>query len=1140
LRACPFCLSSFQDDVRFCPFHGHELTQVADLTLDEGDHVVGYRLERRLQQDALGTLFRVTKDKRTFALRVLHPHRGIDPTRTERLLADLKALRTIQHPAIARIPHAERTDDGLVLIFQEWIEGDPLPDLLQKHQRFSQQAAIPIARQLLDALDALHKLDLVHGALTPEALFIERTTNGKRILRVTNAALWRVLLPPSPHEIVGDNPALFTGFADYLSPEAIQGHQPSPTSDVYAVSALLYHLLTGKAPFAAPPPVAFRRHLQEDPLPVQLACPEATFAEGLQDIIALGLAKKEDERFQSTKAFAVALASIAPPSPDEEDGFLPDDVPGHANADLEPILAGLEQKPPLGSETESATRHDLSPPNFVTTNTLELPRAPTYDEHQDEALAASTPDDTEVATDDDSHRQEPRQTALMSAPSFLDDEGGEGDGVADADTATADTATADTATADTATADTATTDTTTTDTATTDTATTDTATADTATADTATTDTATTDTATADTATADTATTDKAAADAATAEDLSPTLPAQVVVQREHELKRGFRTGEQPILDDLRLQAQAATRERDPEEKAALPNAAAKTTPPTSSKTKKGAKGGHTKSGQERKITPAQPRQVEDASALDPIDLSSDPADDDGWFSAKGGDDLPSVAFDYEADEQAKRASRITLAIVIGAVLILCGIFVAFLLFSTDEGSAPGEDAEAQRKAAQLESTLRAFHQALDNGDFGASHSAHLLLMDLRALTTQSDYEEHRALFLTRGDTLASDYESRADTAQSYFDTLRLQQLGQAFHVLALGAWVQCRLQAATQPQNPAAPPLACPRQGLLRSGHATLQGFAVGAAQRVRTLDDARRFHAAWGQARLIRGHLAAFEPDPARASAHQALALEAEMHLRFFDDLLAAAGPTALAAPALTPDALVDASATPEPATPAAPDESTAPEQATPAPTPDPTPTPLTPDPEPPPAELPAEPTPDPTVAQALLPPPAEDTATPTPAPEDEATASRPTPVDPKEKTSTERSTSRTQATKAATPTSAEWVSQGFRHLQAKERDQAKEAFEAALALSPKHARATFGLGELYWDLRDFEKAAEFYREAAALAKNEASYLIKLGNSYIKLQRFADALAAYEEAATLARDDNTRDAALKGVEIAKRRLGL
>jgi serine/threonine-protein kinase len=152
---------------------------------------------------------------------------------------------------------------------------------------------------ICDALDNLHKHGVVHRDLKPENIMV---CDGDRIKIID----FGIALKEDARRItqVGITPAL--GTPDYISPEQVMGKHGDQRSDVYALGAMLYEMLTGQPPFMGPSPLAvMNERLLTDPVPARELNPEIPAA--VEEILFRAMARDPRHRYATASDMAWEL-----------------------------------------------------------------------------------------------------------------------------------------------------------------------------------------------------------------------------------------------------------------------------------------------------------------------------------------------------------------------------------------------------------------------------------------------------------------------------------------------------------------------------------------------------------------------------------------------------------------------------------------------------------------------------------------------------------------------------------------------------------------------------------------------------------------------------------------------------------------
>jgi serine/threonine-protein kinase len=209
----------------------------------------------------MGEVYRArdTKLAREVAIKVLPTSVTSDPERLARFTREAQVLAALNHPNIAGIYHLEDTRDGPAIVM-ELIEGETLADRIARGA-IPIDEALPIARQIAEALEAAHEQGIIHRDLKPANIKVRSDGTVKVLdfglakLAETNPAAPAnpALLSMSP---TITSPALMSGVgvllgtAAYMSPEQAKGKLADKRSDIWAFGCVLYEMLTAKRAFA--------------------------------------------------------------------------------------------------------------------------------------------------------------------------------------------------------------------------------------------------------------------------------------------------------------------------------------------------------------------------------------------------------------------------------------------------------------------------------------------------------------------------------------------------------------------------------------------------------------------------------------------------------------------------------------------------------------------------------------------------------------------------------------------------------------------------------------------------------------------------------------------------------------------------
>jgi eukaryotic-like serine/threonine-protein kinase len=227
------------------------------MTIGPGARLGPYEVTALIGEGGMGKVWRAhhTGLKRDDALKVLPDAFASDPDRLARFRREAQVLASLNHPNIAHVYGLEQSDDVQALVM-ELVEGPTLADRIAQGP-ISVDEALPIAKQIAEALEAAHERGIIHRDLKPAN--IKLRPDGT--VKVLDFGLAKALEPISARVDATasptiTSPAMMTGVgmllgtAAYMSPEQARGKAVDKRSDIWAFGCVLYEMLTGKRAFA--------------------------------------------------------------------------------------------------------------------------------------------------------------------------------------------------------------------------------------------------------------------------------------------------------------------------------------------------------------------------------------------------------------------------------------------------------------------------------------------------------------------------------------------------------------------------------------------------------------------------------------------------------------------------------------------------------------------------------------------------------------------------------------------------------------------------------------------------------------------------------------------------------------------------
>jgi serine/threonine protein kinase len=276
-----------------------------------GTQIAHYRMIRRIGAGGMGEVY-LAQDlrlDRQVAIKILPAADLVDESARKRLLREALAAASLDHPFICKIFDAG-DDGGQPFIAMEYVDGTTLKDRIAR-DRMPLTAALRLASEIAEALDAAHRKGIVHRDLKPANVMVAADGHVK-VMDFGVAA--RVSLPEdagtiSAITVRGET----TGTLAYMSPEQLRGDQVDARSDVFAFGVLLYEMLTGTHPFLRPTqPATAAAILNDTPSPLNQYIDHPPPL--LDHILTRLLAKSPDDRHPSLRETQLELGAVLDPS----------------------------------------------------------------------------------------------------------------------------------------------------------------------------------------------------------------------------------------------------------------------------------------------------------------------------------------------------------------------------------------------------------------------------------------------------------------------------------------------------------------------------------------------------------------------------------------------------------------------------------------------------------------------------------------------------------------------------------------------------------------------------------------------------------------------------------------------------------
>jgi len=282
----------------------------------EGEILAGkYRVERVLGRGGMGVVVaarHVDLDD-LVALKFLLPEALSDPDSVTRFLKEARASVRIKSEHVARVHDVGTLESGAPYIVMEYLEGSDLAAVLRNRGPCAVEDAVDYLAQACEAMAGAHSMGIVHRDLKPSNLMLVHRSDGSECVKVLDFGISKVLHDGGTSSSNRMTRSLtLLGSPSYMSPEQMMSTRDvDARTDIWALGAILYELLTGCLPFEGEtlPAISVLIATQE-PAPIRQLRPEVP--PGLEAVATRCLAKKPDHRFANVGELAAALAPFAP------------------------------------------------------------------------------------------------------------------------------------------------------------------------------------------------------------------------------------------------------------------------------------------------------------------------------------------------------------------------------------------------------------------------------------------------------------------------------------------------------------------------------------------------------------------------------------------------------------------------------------------------------------------------------------------------------------------------------------------------------------------------------------------------------------------------------------------------------------
>jgi serine/threonine protein kinase len=301
------------------------------------DPLLGRVLADKLRVDALigrgsmGVVYRAKHLtlKRDVAVKIMRVHAQTDPKYAKRFKREAETAFKLDHPNVLRVLDFGQEPDGLLYMAMEFVDGKNLLETLAEDFPLKSERVSNIVSQILAGVAAAHDAGVVHRDLKPENVMIVRAKDDDganvELVRVCDfgvarliddepdvglSSLGKMQRSTSSWTTTLTKQGMTVGTPNYMAPEQALGQAADARTDVYAVGAILFQLLTNRIPFDGATPLQVMLKQIEMPAP-QPSSIVANVDAHLERICLKALRKKPDARYQTAREMRARLRAMS-------------------------------------------------------------------------------------------------------------------------------------------------------------------------------------------------------------------------------------------------------------------------------------------------------------------------------------------------------------------------------------------------------------------------------------------------------------------------------------------------------------------------------------------------------------------------------------------------------------------------------------------------------------------------------------------------------------------------------------------------------------------------------------------------------------------------------------------------------------
>lgn len=313
-RACTRCGAPYRNDFARCPVDGAEIADLDDDPLI-GSVVGHYQIERLVGEGGMGRVYsahHVRLSHRRVALKVMLGELAATLATRLRFTQEAEAASRLDHPNVVSVVDFGRTQDGLMYLAMELVEGRPLSALIDDGP-LPVDRAVTLFRQMCAGLAHAHERGFVHRDFKPDNVMVVEGRGGE-CARIVDFGLAIVADPASDAPRV-TTVGLALGTPAYAAPEQVRGDALDHRADLFALGVTMFEVLAGVPPFVGTVRELVERHARGVVPAIVERAPGVEVPPALEALVRRLMAPHPDDRPQSIADVLAALDRACEPRP---------------------------------------------------------------------------------------------------------------------------------------------------------------------------------------------------------------------------------------------------------------------------------------------------------------------------------------------------------------------------------------------------------------------------------------------------------------------------------------------------------------------------------------------------------------------------------------------------------------------------------------------------------------------------------------------------------------------------------------------------------------------------------------------------------------------------------------------------------